>query len=110
MNEQFYSSLDDLVATNGYSVDRPKGSAHPRYPEYIYPVNYGYINTTKSTDGAEIDAWIGTSGSSVTGIIALDPVKGDSEMKVCIGCTQSEKSLALEANNRGTMTAILIDR
>ena len=25
------------------TVDRPLGSAHPDYPEMIYPLNYGYI-------------------------------------------------------------------
>lgn len=111
MNEKFFKSLDQLVINNGFSVDRPKGTAHPRYPDYIYELNYGYINSTKSTDNAEIDAWIGTDGSMVTGIIVtFDRVKSDSEMKLCIGCTVEEKATALKSNNRGDMNAILINR
>ena len=39
-------------------VDRPLGSAHPQYPELIYPVNYGYIPGTLAPDGEPEDAYI----------------------------------------------------
>lgn len=38
-------------------VDRPLGTAHPKY-NFIYPVNYGYIPDTVSCDGEELDAYI----------------------------------------------------
>ncbi|MEM7365638.1 MAG: inorganic diphosphatase [Pseudomonadota bacterium] len=40
------------------TVDRALGSAHPRFPELRYPVNYGYIEGTRAGDGLEIDAYI----------------------------------------------------
>ena len=39
-------------------IDRPLGSAHPRHPDMIYPVNYGFIPNTVSGDGAEIDCYV----------------------------------------------------
>ena len=39
-------------------VDRPLGSAHPDYPDLIYPINYGYIEGTMAEDGEEEDAYI----------------------------------------------------
>ena len=36
-------------------TDRPLGSAHPRYPEMIYPVNYGYVPGVMAGDNAEQD-------------------------------------------------------
>lgn len=39
-------------------VDRPLGSAHPDYPNLIYPVNYGYIEGIIAPDGEEQDAYI----------------------------------------------------
>jgi len=39
-------------------VDRPLGSCHPRYPEMIYPVNYGYIAGTMADDGEPIDVYV----------------------------------------------------
>ena len=40
------------------TVDRPLGSAHPDFPEMIYPVNYGYIEGIMAPDGEEQDAYI----------------------------------------------------
>lgn len=39
-------------------VDRPLGSTHPKHADIVYPVNYGYIENTKSGDGEELDAYI----------------------------------------------------
>jgi 8-oxo-dGTP pyrophosphatase MutT (NUDIX family) len=39
-------------------IDRPMGSAHPQFPELIYPVNYGYIPGTEGGDGEEIDVYL----------------------------------------------------
>ena len=39
-------------------VDRPLGSAHPEYPELVYPVNYGYVPGILAGDGEEQDAYI----------------------------------------------------
>ncbi len=34
-------------------VDRPLGSAHPEYPELIYPENYGYVPGALAGAGEE---------------------------------------------------------
>lgn len=39
-------------------IDRPLGSAHPRFPDMIYPVNYGYIPGVMGGDGQEQDVYI----------------------------------------------------
>ena len=40
------------------TVDRPMGTAHPRHPDMIYPVNYGYIDGLVGGDGEEQDVYI----------------------------------------------------
>jgi len=112
MNDKFWQQLDRLVATNGVKVERPKGSAHPRYPEYIYPVDYGFIPGTKSSDDAEMDVWIGSEDKShVSGVlITSDPQKSDIEIKVLVGCSPEETEAALASSNRGEMSAILVTR
>ena len=40
------------------TIDRPIGSRHPRYPDTIYPVNYGYVNGVFAADGAEQDVYV----------------------------------------------------
>jgi inorganic pyrophosphatase len=39
-------------------IDRPLGSAHPRFPGLIYGVNYGYIPETVGGDGEETDVYL----------------------------------------------------
>lgn len=39
-------------------VDRPLGSAHPRYPDMIYPINYGFVEGVTGGDGEEQDAYV----------------------------------------------------
>lgn len=58
----FIGELKDI--TKGYLgkkvkvvMDRPLGSKHPNC-ELVYPVNYGYIPSTVSGDGEEIDAYV----------------------------------------------------
>ena len=59
-NEDFGSALDELVANSEIVIDRPKGTAHPRFPDFIYKVDYGYLNHTTSMDGGGIDVWVGS--------------------------------------------------
>ncbi|MBQ3295234.1 MAG: inorganic diphosphatase [Erysipelotrichaceae bacterium] len=39
-------------------IDRPIGSAHPDYPELIYPINYGYVEGMMGGDGEEQDVYV----------------------------------------------------
>lgn len=40
------------------TVDRPLGSAHPDFPDLIYPVNYGYADGVPGGDGEEQDVYV----------------------------------------------------
>lgn len=40
------------------TVDRPLGSTHPRFPDMIYPVNYGFVEGVMGGDGQEQDVYI----------------------------------------------------
>ena len=39
-------------------IDRPLGSAHPRHPDMIYKVNYGYVLDFKAPDGDNQDVYL----------------------------------------------------
>ena len=47
-----------LGTTVTVTVDRPLGTAHPRHPDILYPVNYGYVPGILAPDGEEQDAYI----------------------------------------------------
>ncbi len=106
----FWDSLGKLTADSVVVIDRPKDSAHPRYADYIYPFDYGYLEGTSSGDGEGIDCWIGSLGNNtITGVIVVvDLVKKDSEIKVLLGCTESDAQKILLCHKRGSMNALLM--
>ena len=39
-------------------VDRPRGTQHPKWPNLIYPIDYGYLPGTIGGDGDPIDVYL----------------------------------------------------
>ena len=109
---QFWSALDTLVRQSEIVIDRPRGSSHPRYPDFVYPVDYGYLKSTASMDGGGIDVWLGTGDGGVNAVICtVDLLKKDSEIKILIGCTREETAAIYEKHNDSEyMKGILIPR
>ena len=75
------------------------GSAHPRYPETIYPLDYGYLENTTASDGGGIDLWLGSLKTvmnkqipkTLTGILCtFDTLKHDAELKCLIACSTED--------------------
>ena len=86
-----WAALEALIAANGITIDRPRHTAHPRFPEVVYPLDYGAVNGTVGEDGDPIDVFV---GSGPPGLVAatrtIDRRKGDTEMKLLYGCTPEE--------------------
>lgn len=49
--------LEYISKTVTVKIDRQMGSRHPKHG-FIYPINYGYIENTLSSDGEELDAYV----------------------------------------------------
>ena len=111
-DEAFWSALDELVSNSEIIIDRPKGTYHPKYPNFIYKVDYGYLQNTSSMDGAGIDVWVGSAVKKIDAIICtVDLMKKDSEIKILIGCTEEEKAIVYETHNETEfMKGILLRR
>lgn len=90
--ERYWANLDRIVGTSRVTIDRPKGTAHPRIPEIIYPLDYGYLEGTVGGDRAEVDVFVGSDADAgvVAACVTADPIKRDVEVKVLIDCTPSE--------------------
>lgn len=101
-NAKFWAALDKLTETSNIVIDRAKGTPHPRYTEYIYPLDYGYLEGTSSMDGEGIDVWVGTDpAKQLTALLCtVDLVKRDSEIKLLLGCTEEEIQTVLEFHNQ----------
>ncbi len=111
-DNSFWETLDSLVNNSEIVIDRPKGTAHPKYPDFIYKVDYGYLKNTSSMDGAGIDVWVGTGNKRIDAIMCtVDLMKRDSEIKILIGCTEEEKQLVYQTHNESPyMKGIMIRR
>ncbi len=112
----FWQALDRLVSKSEIVIDRPRGTAHPRYPAFIYPLDYGYLQGTTSGDGGGIDVWIGSrSARQVTALlVTVDGQKRIAEIKLLLDCTPEECQAILALHDQsswgGSQSAILIRR
>lgn len=108
----FWRIVDSLVEDSEIVIDRPKGTAHPKYPNFIYQVDYGYLKDTSSMDGGGIDVWVGSGEKQADAVICVvDLMKRDSEIKILIGCTEEEKRMVYQFHNETRwMKGILIRR
>lgn len=112
----FWKSLDALVLACEIVIDRPCGTARPRSPDFVYPLDYGYLQGTLSNDGSGIDIWRGTMPEKrLTAIIVnVDLLKRDSEIKLLIGCIAEEQQTILRIHYQsswgGAQSALLIPR
>ncbi len=90
--ESFWKMLEHFALSSRLVIDRPKGSLHPRFPELVYPLDYGYLAGTTGSDGEGIDVWYGVlPGAGVTGFCCtLDPFKRDAEVKILLECSAED--------------------
>lgn len=111
-NDDFRKSFDSLIQSNDLIIDRCKGSIHPKYTNFIYPLDYGYLEDTTSMDGSGIDVWLGSSENGFDAImIIVDTLKKDSEVKLLVNCDEDEKQIVYDFQNSSEyMKAILIRR
>ena len=112
-SDSFWNAIDKIVSESKIIIDRPKGTAHPRFPDFVYRVDYGYLENTSSMDGGGIDVWVGTDErKQIDAIMCIvDLMKRDSEIKILIGCTEAEKDIVYQTHNETYyMKGILIRR
>lgn len=107
MTNRFREQLQQLIDTSKIVIDRPKHSAHPRFPEIIYPLDYGYLDGTVAGDGEGIDVWVGSIQGArrlVATVATVDLFKRDAEIKLLVNCTDDEMQIIVDfykANQMG---------
>lgn len=108
----FWVYLDELVAGAKVVIDRPQGSRHPRMPEIVYPLDYGYLEGTTTVDGGGLDVWVGSlPHRKLVGIVCtVDFWKRDVEIKLLLGCSAEDIAKVMTHINGGPMRGILVRR
>lgn len=112
MFAEYWDYLDLLIAESRIVIDRPRGTAHPRYPDVIYPLDYGYLDETHTVDGGGIDLFRGSLHDLSLDAVALtvDLDRRDAEVKLFLGCTEVEIQIVLDFLNGAGMRACLVRR
>ena len=86
VSEEIYMDFRDVIGSKvRITVDRPLGSLHPRFPDMLYEVNYGFVEGVVGGDGEWQDAYILGVDEPVTEfvgvVLAVIRRRNDSEVK-----------------------------
>jgi inorganic pyrophosphatase len=55
----FWAYLDQFIRACSVIIDRSMNSPHPRYPELIYPLDYGHLEGTSAVNsGGWTYGWV----------------------------------------------------
>lgn len=108
----FWAAVDALIEGSKIVIDRPKGSKHPNF-DFVYALDYGYLENTRSPDGGGIDVWQGSREEAICDavICTIDLLKRDSEIKLLVGCNEEEKQVVLRFHNESAyMKGLMLQR
>lgn len=110
MQDRFWMFLQQLVDKQPFVIDRSAGSHHPRFPNLVYPLDYGYLKGTFAMDNGGIDVWRGSlCPSLLNGVFcSVDIHKFDAEIKIVLGCSPEEVEIIHAFQNDQCMAAIWI--
>lgn len=100
-NAYFWQKLDALYLSGDFKIIYRKGQVHPRFPELIFPCDYGHIETIKKeNENAMSVRVLKGSGSSVDGLVVVANVL-DKEIEpiLLVGLTEQENDEVLEFLN-----------
>jgi inorganic pyrophosphatase len=112
MHASFWTHMDTLIHSSELVIDRPKGFSRPHAPSVVYPLDYGYLQGTSSSDGEGIDVWRGSlpEGRLDAVVCTVDVWKRDVEIKLLLGCTTAEKHVICHFHQSAVTAAMLVER
>lgn len=109
----FWQKVNTLYLSCGFTIVRKKGDHHPQFANLIYPVDYGYINETKSTNGEGLSLYAGTGDRNKISalVIAVDILSREMDVKVLVGCnSEEEESILRYLNQTDYQKTILVHK
>ena len=110
---EFWQAMERLIAESEIVIERARGTRHPEHPQIVYPLDYGCLKGTSSSDGEEIDLFLGSESSRrLNGaFVTVDLEKRDCEIKLLIGCTADEiRTVDHFFNDYASMKGLLLLR
>jgi inorganic pyrophosphatase len=103
MDASEWRRWERLIDDRGIVLDRPRGTAHPLYPDMIYPCDYGHLPGTTAADGEELDAFVGSEPTGLVGLIHLThQPSGISEPKLLVNMSRADADRLIASRRRCT--------
>jgi inorganic pyrophosphatase len=97
-----WQGWERLIDHRRIVIDRPRGAAHPLYPDMIYPCDYGHVPGTTAADGDEVDVFFGPLQTGLVGLIALThQPSGIEEPKLLVNLAREDADAILAFLDRG---------
>lgn len=107
----FWDALERLLARSPLVIDRPRGTPHPRYPDSRMPLDYGYLEGSRGSDGAPVDIWRGSGPPRLDAVACtVDLTRGDVELKLLVGCSKEEIDRVRRWHDNGGQRVLVIER
>ncbi len=112
MENDFWIGLDELIKNSQVIIDRPAGTQHPHHPGMIYPLDYGYLSQTTTSDGEELDLFRGSEPEQTLNalVCSFDLQKKEVEIKLLIGCTEDEQRRVAKFLRSQSLPVFLVPR
>lgn len=86
-----WNAWERIIRDNGIVIDRASGRPHPKFSDIVYPIDYGYVRGTVSSDHDELDIFVGSGRDGLAGcILTSDFRRGDQEVKFIYNCSPRE--------------------
>ena len=110
---EFWQAMERLIAESEIVIERARGTRHPEHPQIVYPLEYGCLKGTSSSDGEEIDLFLGSDPARrlMGAFVTVDLEKRDCEIKLLIACTGDEiRTVDHFFNDYASMKGLLLLR
>jgi inorganic pyrophosphatase len=102
MDAREWRRWEQLIIEHGIVIDRPRGHAHPPYPNMIYPCDYGHVPDTSAPGGEDVDVFVGPVPTGLVGLIVLThQPSGVSEPKLLMNLPRADADQIFEFLDRG---------
>lgn len=96
---EFWQTIEKLVHDHRFVIERPRGSVQPHLAGSVYPLDYGYLEGCRTSDGTGVGVWRGSLPIPQvrTLFISVDEGNGDVELKIALGTTEQEDQLIYDS-------------
>ena len=110
-NGYFWQKVDTLLMSCTLNIINHKGEHHKKYPDFIYPLDFGYLVSDLNDDSKGIACYIGHEHQFCnSAIVSVDILDGECFVQFLIGCNEQQEEQVLKFLNQSEFQKTVIIR